>query len=385
MDFGDGEREYVGDVEGDEAAGDDDDEPMGFWDYGDGEEDDAAEGDDVAVVPASLDEARKRGFAFDFEALLRVSEGEADEEYDPTRPELVPAPFFPPPPQPSPPKKQRKAAEVVTTACTLHGRPLPRSVLAGLDAAQMHQPYPTEWKFACMHCCHPFAPKPPVGMPVRALNGLPRKYVVRGFYCSFACVMGAAREAGTGCWIRTHICEMAREVYGMAWKERIPTAPPRERLALFGGDLDIDAFRAMSSEATVERLAASNIVYDPGLLVEIRKKATRSEDAKVSSENRQRVADQKRNTDRVTTTEATDAPRARPPAKKGPAQWESMFRKVHKHRPPKAMRDQASEEAAAAAGKSSSPAERSKKKSATVRFRDIRDLMGITTSQQAPS
>ena len=208
--FGDGGTTDYVDREDGGADGEDDDEPMGFWDYGDGD-DEADEGDDVTVVPASLDEARKRGFAFDFEALLRLSgEGGATEEYDPARPEMGPPAARR---QPSP-KKPRRAAEVVTSACTLHGRPLPRSALAGLDSKDLYHPYPEEWKFACMHCCHPFGPKPPVGMPVRAQNGCPRRFVVRGFYCSLSCVKAAALETSAGCATLTLICEMAREVYG---------------------------------------------------------------------------------------------------------------------------------------------------------------------------
>ena len=95
----------------------------------------------------------------------------------------------------------------------------------------------------CHHCCHPFE-GPPIGMPI-VYNERKEKMVLRGVYCSIRCCLGANQETSDTrslvrpMWLR----HMAKKVYGIPLKRRIPPAPPRRCLKAFGGCLTIEQFQ----------------------------------------------------------------------------------------------------------------------------------------------
>ncbi|MBN37918.1 MAG: hypothetical protein CMI29_05570 [Opitutae bacterium] len=103
----------------------------------------------------------------------------------------------------------------------------------------------------CHHCCHPFE-GPPIGMPI-VYNERKEKMVLRGVYCSIRCCLGANQETSDTrslvrpMWLR----HMAKKVYGIPLKRRIPPAPPRRCLKAFGGCLTIEQFRGSEDQDIV--------------------------------------------------------------------------------------------------------------------------------------
>ncbi|AEP15107.1 hypothetical protein EOVG_00170 [Emiliania huxleyi virus 88] len=101
-----------------------------------------------------------------------------------------------------------------------------------------------EWnrptKIACYHCCHQFKTAP-IPIP-KKYDSYSRQFIVHGNFCSLSCAKTYVldREASSPHAL-TLFLKMASEVYGI--KECIPTAPPKEALVLFGGNMSIETFR----------------------------------------------------------------------------------------------------------------------------------------------
>jgi hypothetical protein len=84
-----------------------------------------------------------------------------------------------------------------------------------------------------------------VAMPVK-MNGNYDSFMFEGVFCSWSCCRAysdheGGREAATR---RTSIWYLAKVLTGIPMMTTIEAAPDRNRLAVLGGDLTIDAFRA---------------------------------------------------------------------------------------------------------------------------------------------
>lgn len=95
---------------------------------------------------------------------------------------------------------------------------------------------------SCFHCCHTFK-GPCVRIPESI--GPTGKYMVRPMiFCSFPCAKAHLVEQNSfDSSLQLHLLQrVAVEIYG--WEQNaIPCAPDRMQLAMFGGSMDIEAFR----------------------------------------------------------------------------------------------------------------------------------------------
>lgn len=97
---------------------------------------------------------------------------------------------------------------------------------------------------ACWWCCHTFKNNP-CGLPEKYYNGI---YYVMGYFCSCRCAMAYNNElCDYKMWERISLLNnLAMEIYGSNYK--LKSAPPRQCLKLFGGNLDIDEFRITNGD-----------------------------------------------------------------------------------------------------------------------------------------
>ena len=115
------------------------------------------------------------------------------------------------------------------------------------DDAHIDWP-PANWRdIACWNCCHTF-PDPPVPM-VSDVERSTGAYRVYGVFCGFPCAKRYLLEhvfwtAGDKLLL---LDEMAHAVFQYKGDGIVPS-PPRQRLRLFGGDMDIEDFRRPGEE-----------------------------------------------------------------------------------------------------------------------------------------
>jgi len=105
---------------------------------------------------------------------------------------------------------------------------------------------------ACWWCCHQFS-NTPIGMPVHYTNNID-KFRVKGVFCSFACMVAYKDDQKiktTDSLIRFMYRKLTGECIG---GKRIPKAPPRISLKLFGGELTIEQFRNSTTENKMYKL-----------------------------------------------------------------------------------------------------------------------------------
>ncbi len=101
--------------------------------------------------------------------------------------------------------------------------------------------WPSKIDVACLHCCEQFDSVPVPN--VRRYDELRNIYYVYGIFCSINCAKRALMEyepslSTTRLLYFNHMC---RNVFGI--HDPIKPAPPRIRLARFGGDLSLEQFR----------------------------------------------------------------------------------------------------------------------------------------------
>jgi hypothetical protein len=101
----------------------------------------------------------------------------------------------------------------------------------------------------CGWCSHPFT-GPPVSIPKWHIK---KTFFVSGCYCSYSCASkhlfsrGDVNESNK--WNYYNLLHLLRKkILGVDDTMRIPLAPPRETLQVFGGHLSIDDFRNATSE-----------------------------------------------------------------------------------------------------------------------------------------
>lgn len=117
------------------------------------------------------------------------------------------------------------------------------SVLREFEAKTSESGWPTSTNTACYWCCHGFATVP-MGLPVKyETDGA---MTATGCFCSVACA-AAYNQYGTES-INVKVARhsmLTNLALHMGMDEDIATAPPREVLKMFGGQMDIDEFRQL--------------------------------------------------------------------------------------------------------------------------------------------
>ncbi len=124
--------------------------------------------------------------------------------------------------------------------------------------------WPARTDVWCWYCCHPFT-GPPLPMPIK-YDDRRDVFHVTGTFCSWAC-MKAHNSESSG-YLKNvnamHIALFHRRCTGKVG--RIPPAPPRIALRVFGGSLGIDEFRAASEQGrTFNVLPPKMIVHHAAL------------------------------------------------------------------------------------------------------------------------
>jgi hypothetical protein len=114
--------------------------------------------------------------------------------------------------------------------------------LIQFDEANKTNSWPTSTSIYCWWCSHPFS-TPPCSLPSEYKNGT---FTVCGIFCSPECAAAYNfDDVHSGCdvWERyTLLNFMYRKIYNDK-KIRIKSAPPRQTLKIFGGNLTIKEFR----------------------------------------------------------------------------------------------------------------------------------------------
>jgi hypothetical protein len=107
---------------------------------------------------------------------------------------------------------------------------------------------PETTNISCFWCAHPFTWKPSV-IPEREEKGTYRVY---GNFCSPSCSMSYLLDESLDTHVRWERIALLHRLYGKSYKgHRIFPAPTRQTLAIFGGPLSIDQYRATIEEQRV--------------------------------------------------------------------------------------------------------------------------------------
>ncbi len=104
----------------------------------------------------------------------------------------------------------------------------------------------------CYWCCHRFD-TPPLGLPIKYVGG---QFHVVGCFCSLECAaaynFSTARDSVDECLNRYSLVNALSSRLGLGCGSRVVRpAPDRLALAIFGGHLGIDEFRAHGSQRQV--------------------------------------------------------------------------------------------------------------------------------------
>lgn len=103
-----------------------------------------------------------------------------------------------------------------------------------------HCEWPQNTSIACYWCCHQFHTVP-FGIPVKYHNG---KFHVYGCFCSLECATAfnfSSQESSDEIWERFNLINLLSRK--LSYKPLVKSAPSRLALKMFGGHLDIEAFR----------------------------------------------------------------------------------------------------------------------------------------------
>jgi hypothetical protein len=105
----------------------------------------------------------------------------------------------------------------------------------------------------CWWCCHSFDTVP-IGMPEK-YDELMKKFLVKGVFCSFSCMIAYKKEIKRDCTKDYLIKFLYTRLTGTFLLDaHLEPAPPRCSLKIFGGDLTIDEFRNSFKENKVYRM-----------------------------------------------------------------------------------------------------------------------------------
>ena len=115
------------------------------------------------------------------------------------------------------------------------------SVLKDFEEKNKNKEWPLNTSISCYWCCHRFE-NAPIGIPVNVVNDI---FEVYGCFCSLECAAAYNFDNKTNqdeMWERYNLLNLLSR--RMKLENVVKAAPPRLSLKIFGGHLDIDAFRA---------------------------------------------------------------------------------------------------------------------------------------------
>lgn len=117
------------------------------------------------------------------------------------------------------------------------------NVLQDFEERNKNNEWPLQTSIACYWCCHRFN-NAPIGIPINFVDGV---FEVYGCFCSTNCAAAYNFNENTNqdeMWERYHLLNLlSRKMHGVP---KVKCAPTRLSLKIFGGHLDIDAFRLRS-------------------------------------------------------------------------------------------------------------------------------------------
>lgn len=114
------------------------------------------------------------------------------------------------------------------------------SVLKDFEEKNKNKEWPLNTSISCYWCCHRFE-NAPIGIPVNVVND---RFEVYGCFCSLECAAAYNFDNNTNqdeMWERYNLLNLLSR--RMKLENVVKAAPPRLSLKIFGGHLDIDAFR----------------------------------------------------------------------------------------------------------------------------------------------
>jgi hypothetical protein len=129
--------------------------------------------------------------------------------------------------------------------------------MPGYDAVMANdfEDFHADAQQVCHWCCSPYEERT-VGIPTRRVGDT---YTTTGQFCSHACAAAHLfHEKGdtNTAWTRY---QMLNDMAGQ--KGPVPRAPPRSALAMFGGKMSIEEFRASTGVTIVERHAPTIVEH----------------------------------------------------------------------------------------------------------------------------
>lgn len=105
----------------------------------------------------------------------------------------------------------------------------------------------------CWWCCHSFDTVP-LGLPEK-YDELMKKFLVKGVFCSFSCMMAYKKEIKRDCTKDYLIKFLYTKLTGTFLLDaHLEPAPPRCSLKMFGGDLTIEEFRNSFQENKIYKM-----------------------------------------------------------------------------------------------------------------------------------
>lgn len=129
------------------------------------------------------------------------------------------------------------------------------------------RPWPAATDQWCWHCCHPFSTQP-LPMPMRH-DSRRDVFHVGGTFCSWACMKTHNWESSSH--LKTVI---VNNISLFHWRctgtlGRIRPAPPKQALAVFGGTMSIEEFRAASDAPVEYTILPDNMVHHHQVVQEV--------------------------------------------------------------------------------------------------------------------
>jgi len=114
-------------------------------------------------------------------------------------------------------------------------------LLKDFEEKNKNNEWPQTTSIHCYHCCHRFE-TPPFGIPIKFTGG---RFHVYGCFCSLECAAAYnfdSKESYDEIWERYNLLNLIAKKIGHT--PTVKAAPTRLALTMFGGYLNIDAFRA---------------------------------------------------------------------------------------------------------------------------------------------
>lgn len=136
--------------------------------------------------------------------------------------------------------------------------------------AKSQDVYPDSVDFACWNCCHKYKTRP-IGIPLKYIKST-NQFVCQGYYCGIACIASALDKHPSKrvkMFSGSLLAKMRHSLYGTPMSDAIPRAPSIYVLKMFGGPMDIERYRKISSstDIKVETIESSSIYVPMGVNV----------------------------------------------------------------------------------------------------------------------